>query len=61
MVENKNMPQMEAEQADKREQADKSATAERYVVYMRSIRKLKMSARAKADRMNTDGAGGTGI
>jgi hypothetical protein len=55
MVENKNMPQMEAEQADK------SATAERYVVYMRSIRKLKMSARAKADRMNTDGAGGTGI
>ncbi len=55
MVENKNMPQMKAEQADK------SATAERYVVYMRSIRKLKMSARAKADRMNTDGAGGTGI
>lgn len=51
-----NMPQVEMEQPDK------NAMAERYAVYMRSIRKIKVRARVTAEsRMKADRMGGAVI
>lgn len=50
------MPQVEMEQTDK------NAMAERYAVYMRSIRKIKVRARVTAEsRMKADRMGGAVI